>query len=66
MEHEPRIIARWLRRLNFAQFKPDGLSVLQWRHIRDSGLAEFHEWPSGHFRVTDRGLTYIQEHGGED
>lgn len=52
-----------LQRLNRQICRPVGISSSNpaYRRCMDEGLIKFHEWPSGHYSLTNRGRALIQE-----
>ena len=54
-------IASGLRRLNRQFCTPPGFDKRLLAKIRDEDLARFHEWPSGHWSLTDRGRNFLME-----
>lgn len=60
-----RITARHLRRLSGQICTPPGFPTAELAKIKEQRLAVFHEWPSGHWSITDHGRDFLAEHGGE-
>lgn len=56
-----RQIANVLRSLSGQPCTPWHLPKEIVQHIKDEGLARFHEWPSGHWSITDRGQNFLAE-----
>ncbi len=61
MKYETGTIRAILRRLNRQICTPPGVSREMVRFVQDEGLAEFHEWPSGHWKITDKGQYWLYE-----
>lgn len=36
-------------------------ATLRRLHVQAEGLARFHEWPSGHWQITPKGLDFLAE-----
>ena len=57
------MIAARLRQLSGQIATPPGFPRDVLAFIRENRLAKFHEWPSGHWNLTDTGRDFIAEHG---
>lgn len=60
--HDAQTLIASMRRLNGQFATPMGMSSVA-RELQDMGLMKFHEWPSGHWQITDAGRDFIQENG---
>lgn len=56
-------IVRMMQRLNGEICKPWSISKdnKDYQYCMDEGLVKFHEWPSGHYQITDKGRAYMQD-----
>lgn len=57
------LVARRLAQLHGQIATPPGFPRDALAFIRENRLAVFHEWPSGHWSLTDAGRDFIAEHG---
>ena len=51
-----------LNRLRGQCGTPPGMSREAVRYVQDERLAKFHEWPSGHWQITEQGGNWLAEH----
>ena len=58
---DTRKIAATLRRCSGQFARPLGVSGDDVREAERRGLLRFHEWPSGHFQVTEAGRDFLAE-----
>ena len=61
MDITPHLVCTTLRRLRGQPCTPPGTSRELVRHVEADGLARFHGWPSGHWRITPKGLDFLAE-----
>lgn len=54
-------IVNGLRRLRGQPCTPLGFDRDLLREITSAGLAKFNEWPSGHWKITERGVNFMAE-----
>lgn len=48
-----------LRRCKGQFARPAGVSSAAERAAMDAGLLVFHEWPSGHYQLTEKGRSFL-------
>lgn len=65
MSVTPHLVCATLRRLHGQPCTPPGTSRELVRHVQAEGLARFHEWPSGHWQITPKGLDFLAENDPE-
>ena len=58
-------IANVMRRLNGQIATPPGMSADS-KEVEAMGFVKFHEWPSGHWQITDRGRDFLMDLSEEE
>lgn len=62
--HDPATMIGAMRRLSGQFATPMGFSEVA-RELEQRGLMKFHEWPSGHWSITDAGRDFIADNAEE-
>lgn len=61
MDITPDLVCWTLRRLHGQPCTPPGTARELVDHVEAERLARFHEWPSGHWQITPKGLDFLAE-----
>jgi hypothetical protein len=59
-------IRQGMRRLRGEIATPVGFPRDLRDHLLERGLVRFHEWPSGHWQITDKGRNWLLGHPADD
>lgn len=66
MAFTDREVRNVLHRLRGQPCTPPGTPREIVSHVQAEGLAKFHQWPSGHWQITERGANYLAETAERD